>query len=171
MLIGLAAIVLGAAVAGVLLLRDGDDANPPGAAGSTPVKLAGVGAHDPDGGDGEHDSEAPLAVDGRQDTYWKTSSYRASLSAIGKSGVGVVLDAGGPRQLEELTVTTDTPGFAGEIKAGDSPEGPFETVSESKTVGATTTWELDGPEAQYYVVWITDLGGHSQPHVNEVSAS
>jgi hypothetical protein len=135
------------------------------------VTLSGVGAYDPDGGDGEHDSEAPRATDGNAATYWETSDYRSSLSAIGKSGVGVVLDAGTPQTLSQIAVTTDTPGFKAEIKAGSSPDGPFETVGEGKTVDATTTWDLNGSEAQYYVVWITDLGEHSQVHVNEVKAT
>ena len=52
-------------------------------------------------------------------------------------------------------LTTDTPGFTAEIQAGDSPEGPFETVGESKVVGTSATWELDGARRGYYVVWIT----------------
>jgi hypothetical protein len=135
------------------------------------LPLNGVGAYDPDGGDGEHDSEAPLATDGNEATYWKTSRYRSSLSAIGKSGVGVVLDAGSQRALSQIAVTTDTPGFTAEIKAGSSPDGPFETVGDSQKVDATTTWDLDGSGARYYVVWITDLGEDSQVHVNEVKAT
>jgi serine/threonine-protein kinase len=164
----LSALLL-AAVAALLLTRDDD--SPDAANGDAPVALSGVGAYDPEGGDGEHDGEAPLATDGNPSTYWKTSEYRASLSEIGKSGVGVVLDSGGPKELSQIVVTTDTPGFTAEIKAGGSPQGPFETVGESKTVEESTTWDLDGAEARYYVVWITDLGEHAQPHVNEVKAS
>ena len=123
------------------------------------------------GGDGEHDSEAPLATDGQAGTYWQTSRYRSSLSDIGKSGVGVVVDAGDARSLSQIAVTTDTPGFTAEIKAGDSAEGPFETVAAGKAVGATTTWDLDGSEARFYVVWITDLGDEAQVHINEVKAT
>ena len=82
-----------------------------------------------------------------------------------------MLDAGEPRELSQIAVTTDTPGFTAEIRAGDSPDGPFDTV-----VGAVprrwrrrTTWDLDGAEARYYVVWITDLDRAA--HVNEVVAN
>ena len=106
-----------------------------GAAPARPaVRLAGIGAFDPPPGDGEeHSDEAPLATDGNASTFWRTESYRAALEAIGKSGVGLVLDAGAAKKIGEVTVTTDTPGFTAEIKAGGSPEGPFETVGESKT--------------------------------------
>lgn len=161
------AVLLVAAVGlGVLLAQGGDPA--PNAAG-TPARLSGIGAYDPDGGDGEHDGEAPLATDGNPQTYWPTSSYRASFEAIGKSGVGLVLDAGATRKLSQLALTTDTPGFTAEIKAGGSPQGPFETVASSQTVGPSTTWDLNGADARYYVVWITDLDGRA--HVNEVKAS
>jgi serine/threonine-protein kinase len=167
----LAGLLLLAAVAGGIYLATRGDDPPPGAASGAAVRLSGVGAYDPDGGDGEHDSEAPLATDGSPGSYWQTSSYRSSLSDIGKSGVGVVLDAGAPRELSRISVTTDTPGYTAEIRAGNSPEGPFQTVGGGKAVAATTAWDLDGGEARYYVVWITDLGEHSQVHVNEVKAA
>ena len=162
--------LLAVAVAGVVYaVREGDE--PSARSAGEPVQLKGIAAYDPDGpGDGEHDEDAPAATDGDAATYWPTSTYRASLSAIGKSGVGVVVDAGEPRELSQLAVTTDTPGYTAEIRAGDSPDGPFDTVvGPSKTVAASTVWNLDGPEARYYVVWITELDGVA--HVNEVEAS
>ncbi|MHB1244143.1 MAG: protein kinase domain-containing protein [Gaiellaceae bacterium] len=164
----LAALVL-AGVVGALLFA-GREGTPGGAAqGDATVQLAGVGAYDPDGGDGEHDDEAPLATDGDASTFWTTSSYRASLEAIGKSGVGVVLDAGEQRRLSQLAVSTDTPGFTAEIRAGDSAGGPFEqVVGAAKTVGPSTIWELENADARYYVVWITHLDRVA--HVNEVEA-
>lgn len=80
----------------------------------------------------------------------------------------MVLDAGEPVGLKQIGLTTDAPGFSAEIQAGESPAGPFETVSENKPVSAETTWELDGPEAQYYVVWVTELIGSA--HINEITA-
>ena len=74
--------------------------------------------------------------------------------------------SGTPKQI---AITSDTPGFTAEIRAGDSSQGPFRTVSESETVEATTTWDLDDSEATYYVVWITELVGSA--HVNEVKAN
>ena len=160
-----AGLLLAAVVGGILLARDRD-----GGTGGTPaneaVKLSGVGAYDPDGGDGEHDDEAGLATDGDPSTFWRTSSYRSQLSAF-KSGVGVVIEADGTP--ERFVVSTDTPGFTAEIQAGSSLEGPFETVGESKLVGSSTTWDLRDADARYYVIWITQLIGSA--HVNEVKAT
>jgi serine/threonine-protein kinase len=160
-------LAIAAAAALFLLTRDDDDG---AAAGGAPLQLRGVGAHDPPPGDGEeHDDEAALATDGDPATFWRTESYRAPLEAIGKPGVGVVLDAGSSRDPARVQVRTDTPGFTAQIVAGDSATGPFVSVADPKTTGTMTAWEIEGDSARYYVVWITELDGVA--HVNEVTAS
>jgi hypothetical protein len=159
-------LLLLAVAAGGIYLATRDDEPGAGPAGGDAVTLSGVGAYDPDGGDGEHDDLAGLATDGNPATFWRTSTYRSQLSAF-KSGVGLVLEASGtPKQI---AVTTDTPGFTAEIRAGNSPQGPFETVAGGKVVEPTTTWDLDSTDARYYVIWITQLVGSA--HVNEVKAN
>jgi len=166
----LGALLLAAVIGGILLF--GGDEDNPGVATDDPVQLRGVASYDPQGDDGEeHPERVQDATDGDSATYWPTSEYRASLSDIGKSGVGLVLDAGEPRELSQVAISTDTPGFTAEIQAGSSPEGPFETVGASKTVGESTVWDLTEADAQYYVVWITNLGEHAQVHVNEAEAT
>ncbi len=166
LLAALVGVLLLAAAAGGIYLAVRDDDPGAVAASGDAVSLSGVGAFDPDGGDGEHDSEASLATDGNPATFWRTSTYRSQLSSF-KSGVGLVVEASGtPKQI---AITSDTPGFTAEIRAGDSTQGPFRTVSESKTVEATATWDLDDSEATYYVLWITELVGSA--HVNEVKAN
>jgi hypothetical protein len=160
------ALLLAVVAGGIYLATRGDE---PGAGSATGdgVTLSGVGAYDPDGGDGEHDDLAGLATDGNETTFWRTSTYRSQLSAF-KSGVGLVLEASGtPKQI---AITTDTPGFTAEVRAGDSAQGPFETVGASEEVtGSTATWDLDNTEARYYVIWITQLVGSA--HINEVKAN
>src|SRR5687767_2017157 len=166
----LGVLLLAAAIGGILLLG-GDEKNP-GAVSGEPVQLQGVASYDPQGDDREEHSERVQdATDGDPATYWPTQEYQASLSDIGKSGVGLVLDAGEPRELSQVAISTDTPGFTAEIQAGGSPEGPFETVGASKTVGESTVWDLTEADARYYVVWITGLGDHAQVHVNEAEAN
>jgi len=160
-------VLLLAGVIGAILLvnRGGDD---PPAASDDPVQLQGATSFDPQPpGDGEEHSERVQdATDGDPATYWTTENYNTFF----KPGVGLVLDAGEPRELSQIAITTDTPGFTAEIRAGNSPDGPFDTaVGQSRTVAESTTWDLDGAEAQYYVVWITDLDRTA--HVNEVEAN
>jgi serine/threonine protein kinase len=159
------------AIAGGVLGLGGSKGKPAPrpSAGGTVVRLSGVGAFDPTG-DGEHDSEAPNATDGNPTTFWQTSSYHYGGGSLGKPGVGVVLDAGKPVALKELTVTSDTPGFTAQIRAGGSASGPFATDSPSLQIGARTPFALNGRAARYYLVWITNLGSYSSVHVNEVKA-
>jgi hypothetical protein len=142
-----------------------DDGTPGGSDSGAPVTLDGVASYDPPPGDREEHSERVAdATDGDPATYWTTESYRA----FSKPGVGLVLEVAGTP--ETLTLTTDTPGFNAEIRAGSSPDGPFDTVvaGDARTA-ATTTWELQDTDAPYLAVWITDLDRVA--HVNEVKAS
>jgi hypothetical protein len=137
-------------------------------AASKPVHLVGASSYDPQGDNGaEHPERVRFAADGSSQTYWETEHYSGGLN---KNGVGVVLDAGKPRKLSQLTVTTDTGGYTAEIEAGSSAGGPFTPVSGSQVVSGRAVFKLHGAAARYYVVWITDLGSNSSVHVNEVTA-
>ncbi|HEY6584717.1 MAG TPA: protein kinase [Gaiellaceae bacterium] len=154
-----------AALGAMALRNDGDGS--PADASSTPVRLSAVAAYDPDGDGAEHDAEVGRATDGDPATYWTTETYQDFSGS--KPGVGLVLDAGQEAAPSRITVTTDTPGYQAEIRAGDSPSGPFDAVSDNQTVNETTTFQLNDAKARYFVVWITDLDGSA--HVNEVKAS
>jgi serine/threonine protein kinase len=171
-------VLLGLAVAGavatvlVFLSSGPSSVLGTGSAGTKPVKLHGVASFDPEGDDGEeHSAEVPNATDGDPSTYWTTSSYRYPDGGLGKSGVGIVLDAGRSVELSRVTLVSDTPGFTAEIRAGDAPGGPFDGVAaDAKTVESRTTFEPDGTKSQYWLVWITNLGANSAIHVNEIGA-
>jgi hypothetical protein len=135
---------------------------------SRPVHLVGAASYDPQGDNQtEHPEAVRFAADGDPGTYWTTEHYSGGLA---KNGVGVVLDARAAKKLAQVTITTDTRGFTAIIKAGSSPAGPFTPVSGSQTVNGTTAFSLHGSAARYYLIWITDLGGNSAVHVNEVTA-
>ena len=134
-----------------------------------PVKLAPVGAFDPEGDQRENDSMAPLAVDGNPATFWKTEHYTHGFF---KKGVGLVLDAGARRSLTKVTVSTDSPGASAEIELGNIPNGPFHPVSAVRPLNGTTAFPLRaGASGRYVVVWITALpSATGEAHVNEVRA-
>jgi serine/threonine protein kinase len=132
------------------------------------VALSGLTSYDPEGDNkSEHSEDAHLATDGQMSTYWTTERYNNGLQ---KSGVGLVLDAGGAKKLSKLIVRSDSPGFTAQIQAGSSSSGGFSPVSDSQQVGGRTVFSIRGKAAQYYVVWITDLGSNNVVHVNEVTA-
>jgi hypothetical protein len=128
------------------------------------VKLTAVGAFDPEGDGHERDEEAPLAVDGKLSTFWRTERY----SRFFKSGVGLVLDAGKRVRVRQVVVTSPTPGIRAEIRLGSAPTGPFTRVSASKTLVAKTTFAVPKRSGRYVVVWITALPPSSAGEVSEV---
>ncbi len=160
------AVLAVAAVAAYATMALRDDSDDPQAAPTRPIGLTGTSAYDPDGDNSEHDDEVRLATDGDLSTYWSTETYR---SGLGKPGVGLVLDARETVEPKTMTVTTDTPGFTAEIRAGDSPEGPWKPVSQSRTIQNRHRYTLENAEARYFLVWITELDSGSK-HVNEVTA-
>jgi len=173
----LALLVAGAAFAAVLLLGGGSHhgggsgggGGGSGGSGST-VQLSGVTDYDPQGDGSEYSSTAPAATDGSASTSWRTEHYNNQDFGGLKDGLGLVLNAGSSVKLAQLTVSTPTPGFTAEIQIGDSQGGPFTADSSSQTVGATTTFTLDGKSGQYYVVWITQLPPGLRAEISEVTA-
>jgi serine/threonine-protein kinase len=161
-------LVAGAAVGAFALAGLFDSADGDGGAAGSVVSLRGIGAYDPPPGDGEeHDDRARLATDNDPQTSWTTETYRDFDST--KDGVGLVLDVGRSTRLSQLTVTSETPGFSAEIRAGGSADGPFERrVADNREVGMRTTFPIDGGAARFFVVWITSLD--SSALINEVNA-
>ena len=167
-----ALVAVAAIVAGILELG-GSKGKAHGAAssgGGAAVALAGLTGYDPQGTGGEHDADAAKATDGNPLTFWETEHYASPQFGGLKNGVGLVLDAGRSVALKSITVTSDTPGYTAEIRAGGSAAGPFTADSSSQQVGARAVFTLDGHTARYYVVWITSLGTGNSAHVNEVKA-
>ena len=162
----LAGAILAAVILGVVLATRGSDDPGGGATTGATVQLQGVASYDPQGDDKtEHPERVADATDGDPSTYWTTSTYFSDFS---KDGVGLVLEAGG--QPKRVALTTDTPGYTAEIRAGSSRDGPFDAVvGPAKTVAASTTWDLEDVTGRYVVVWITDLDRVA--HVNEVEAT
>jgi hypothetical protein len=173
LLVALAGLVVVIAVVAALIglhgsSSPGKQASSSGGGGAA-IALHGVATSDP-AGDGEHDTDVPKATDGNPATYWYTQSYYNGDGSLGKSGVGIVLDASRTAAAKTVTVTTDTPGYTAQILAGSAPNGPFSPDSSPRTVAAQTTFTLQGKSARYFVVWITNLGSNRSVHVNEVRA-
>ena len=172
----LALVVAGAVFTAIFLvggaghLPGGSD----GGGGTTgaAVPLEGVGdAYVNPGHPDGHADTAGLATDGTVATSWQTQTYGdQAFGGLLPGGLGLVLDAGSPVKLEHVTVTTPTPGFIAEIRAGDSRTGPFATDSSSQTVNGTTTFTLDGKTARYYAVWLTQLPPQLSAQISEVTA-
>ena len=179
LLVVLAALIAIGAVIAALVWHSGTGVfsihcSSSGGGSGTPVHLSAVTAYDPFGSPPgqEHNADAHFATDTNAGTYWETESYHSTFAAIGKQGVGLVLDAGRAVQLHRLGIATVTPGFTAVIRAGDT-EGAFSaTVSSSQTVSSGTQFTIQGGKHRYYLIWITRLPpGRSSVRINEVKAT
>jgi eukaryotic-like serine/threonine-protein kinase len=160
LLLGLLVLAAGALALFLLVGRSDDGGGEVGT-----VELTALRDFDPEGDGAEHPEAVARATDGDPATFWTTETYEA----FSKSGVGLILDAGENLGLERIEIVSDEPGFTAEIRAGDTPNGPFVPFSETQEVGERTTLELAGGASyRYYVVWITDP--NTRAHINEVRA-
>ena len=137
---------------------------PPAATPARFVQLTAAGAFDPEGDGRERDEEAPLAVDGRGETAWRTERY----SRFFKTGVGLVLDAGRRVRVEQVVLDTPTPGFRAEIRLGNVREGPFATAAPARTLAARTRFAVPKRAGRFVVVWIVGLPPESAGEIAEV---
>jgi serine/threonine protein kinase len=166
-LLAIAAIVIGLVATGHL--RGNGNA---ALSSATLFPVSGLTSYDPFGVDKtEHSDKAPAITDGNPATYWSTEHYNDAPS-LGKPGVGVVVDAGKVVQLSRLVLVTDTPGYTAQIEATNTEGGTPQPISDSRTVGPRTTFDLHlSAPMRYYVIWITRLPpGLNYAHVNEVRA-
>ncbi|MDP9285491.1 MAG: protein kinase [Actinomycetota bacterium] len=176
-LVLLALIAIGAVVA-YLAVHGAPNWGPSGGGGTAgtgaAIKLTAVTAYDPYGKPPgqEHNADAHYATDASAATYWETESYHSSFAAIGKKGVGLVLDAGKPVQLHQLGLATQTPGFTAVIRGGDSAPGPFpDYLSASQLATSQTQFVLQGGKDRYYLIWITSLPPGLVARINDVQAN
>jgi predicted Ser/Thr protein kinase len=132
----------------------------------TPVKLVDASSYDPQGDGSESQYLAPMAIDGKATTAWRTETYKGQVNDLaGKQGVGLVLDAGRAVSARELRVSTPIPGWQARVfltrKAAIPTDlsGWSAASSPFSMAGATHTVALDGPPARYFLLWITKLTG------------
>ena len=128
------------------------------------VRLEAAGAFDPEGDGRERDEDAPFAVDGRRDTFWRTERY----AHFFKDGVGLVLDAGRRVRIEQVVVESPSPGARAEIRLGDSRDGPFAKAAPAKALTARTTFAVPRRRARYVVVWVVGIPPESAGEISEV---
>jgi len=140
------------------------------------VQLCQSCAHgfNPLGSPTDEHPEAGLAIDGDVNTAWLTQIYFGA--TLSKAGVGIYLDASPGVTARELTIRTRTPGWSAIVYArGDSPpvrwpDPGWQEVGAANHVKGSSSIRLNAQHPyRYYLVWITNLGGHSQVAVNELA--
>jgi hypothetical protein len=148
-----------------------------------PVRIAAVSDFDPQGDPSDENPQlAPLAVDGKPGTAWRTLTYKNNPRLGGlKSGVGLLVDLGKPTAVGSVRVTLMGSPTAVEILAApDARSEPQDTdgldkVASDESAGTRADLELDQPvRTRWLVVWLTSLpsapGGY-QGRVAEITVS
>jgi eukaryotic-like serine/threonine-protein kinase len=176
---GVLGLVLVAAVVAFLLTRThkGNPTPPnlPLSRTQQPVDLAQDAAHqyNPFGTSPENAQIAGYAIDGDSSTGWRTSTYLDG--SLGKSGVGIYVDAAPGVAADAAVIQTATPGFDVQVWGSDTvPPQHYSAVARpgisprrlgwtllgaAKGVGAKQTLALAPVrERRYYLLWITSLG-------------
>ncbi len=169
--------VAGVAVLGLVLAflvgrTTGEEPGPP-VATSAPERTAQVESLpitsvtdlDPQGDGEENPDEVAFAFDGDPETGWRTATYfnRPDLGGL-KEGVGVVVDLGGPREVDALRLRFAQSGTTFSVFAtapgGDVPTQPSDlrriTTLEQAGTDVTVSFP-DGVLTRRLVVWLQVL--------------
>ncbi len=137
---------------------------------SSPVRVLPVqrvADFDPLGEDGEENPKrARLAADGNPATGWRTSTYLGSPLLGGvKDGVGLVLDLGGPREVDSVRIQmqgspTDLSIYIASPDASDPPKSLKDlsqvAILDRASLDSTLTLQ-SGKVTRYVVVWLRRL--------------
>jgi len=121
---------------------------------------------------------AGFAIDDQLGTYWDTQQYYDH--RLNKAGTGIYVDFGtrSPRGTtgRDLEIIDLTPGFTATIYARHNlpairwPDSGWSQISAPTVVGKKTSIPLHAGSTRYryYLVWITNLGGHEQLSIDEI---
>ncbi len=150
-------------------------AAPPPAAALAQVTPRGAQGFNPLGSPKDEHPQAGLAIDNDPNTAWTTQHYTAA--NLGKAGTGIYLDTSPGVAGRQLTIRTVTPGWSATIYARNGtppltwPDPGWQQVGQVTRVSGTDTVPLTtgGRRFAFYLVWITDLGGHESVSVNELT--
>lgn len=124
--------------------------------------LAGALAIDPEGDGDERNDTAAFAIDGNDDTYWRSERYRSPNFGNLKSGVGLVIDLGGSARVSEVTLDTEGDDWSVEIYVGDDFTGAPATWGDPAAGGQDLrnkeSFDIDDIVGTHLLVWVTDPG-------------
>ncbi|HEX5909467.1 MAG TPA: protein kinase [Thermoleophilaceae bacterium] len=174
----LAVLILAAGAVAYFASRTEKGAGPPSTprpAGLTAVSLGSDAAndYDPEGDDRESPESPQNVLDRNPSTQWDTERYDSGLEGVGKSGVGLFVDAGRPVEARALKVTTSTPGFTAAVYASNEvPDeiGGWKRVAKPTRVDEEQTIRFDDPgRYRRYLLWITKLPEGNKAALQEVN--
>lgn len=138
----------------------------PGKRGAIDLTRTPIRDFDPAGDRQESSEQVRNAVDGFPNTAWSTARYRSATFGGLKDGVGLLLDLGRVRPVNEVQVGFSAAGAQVELRVSDTApqlDNPFaakgmRTVASAKGGSQLATLRPErGTVARYLLVWITAL--------------
>jgi serine/threonine-protein kinase len=138
-------------------------ARPSGTTGSV-LPIAGVFLLDTPGSDNA--TELAKVVDGNPATTWMSSYYATERFGNLKDGIGVILNLGQSRRLEQLTVDSPTAGWAASVYVSQQPSAALGSwgapVTGATAIDGSHTFLLGGQPGSAVLLWITTPGDTEQ---------
>jgi hypothetical protein len=110
-----------------------------------------------------HVSEAPLAIDGKTDTAWRTQTFGSAALGNLKPGVGLLVDLGETRTVSAVQLDLLGDGTTVSLleSNGDQPpnsDHAMTQVAHANDAGPHVTLRPTEPHsARYWLVWLTKL--------------
>lgn len=159
-----ALLVLAALGVGLLGGRrpSGPEEVPPPRVAGPPLRIVSVDDFDPLGDGREGSSTAAKVADGDTRTFWSTERYRSNARFSGrKTGVGVILDLGTPRDVAAVRVHLAARGCSFELRRSASRDRSidgWDTVASSVDAAlvSSSTVRREGA-SRWWLLWITKL--------------
>jgi serine/threonine protein kinase len=143
----------------------GASRSPATSAPATPIKVADASSFDPDGNDGQENTNmADFAIDSDRTRGWQTEGYNQNFGPGGiKQGVGLVLDLGRPQEVGRMTLAlAPTGGSQVTIYGADDPvpsrlDGWTSLTGNPQRVTDRKSFSLKGGSHRYLMVWFSGL--------------
>ena len=166
-------LVVGAIIAAVLLSSSGSPSHQTGGGSSSgssnqpTVAISAVDVYMANNRPPDNAFEVRKAFDGDTSTYWPTDQYKTSKFGNLYPGIGLAVRLSQPEHGGTLVVTSPNDGWSAqvyvsstEIRSGQ-PVSAWGSPTDSKSGirAGTTTFKLGSSNAQWVLLWITDLGG------------
>jgi hypothetical protein len=110
-----------------------------------------------------HVDEAPLAIDGKADTAWRTQTFGSAALGNLKPGVGLLVDLGETRTVSAVQLDLLGDGTTVSLLESNESQAPtsdhqMTRVARATDAGSHLTLRPSEPHAaRYWLVWITKL--------------
>lgn len=113
--------------------------------------------YDPDGKGTDNSESLPSLLDGDPDTHWRPQTSEDVESEGSTGGVGFYVDLGEAHEIQEVLLTTPTPGADIDLRVADEvSDDPddWSNAARLRDIGTSVRADLGRVEARYLLVYV-----------------